>query len=87
MERFLTTPLEEREKFEQTNSLNARLSSNQAVIAKLEKELHDATAERDAEVSPKITSVLFACRNQRFEVPPSVAQLDSLARLSVPICP
>ena len=84
MERFLTTPLEEREKFEQTNSLNARLSSNQAVIGKLEKELHDATAERDTEVSPKLTSVLFALRNQRFA---SVAQLVSLARLLVRIWP
>lgn len=51
MERFLTTPLEEREKAEQTKSLNARLAANQAVIAKLEKELADAIAERDGEVS------------------------------------
>ncbi len=51
MERFLTTPLEEREKFEQMKSLSARLSSNEAVIAKLEKELNDAIAERDSEVS------------------------------------
>jgi len=51
MERFLTTPLEEREKLEQINNLSARLSSNEAVIAKLEKELNDAIAERDSEVS------------------------------------
>ncbi|CAF0877530.1 unnamed protein product [Rotaria sp. Silwood1] len=51
MERFLTTPLEEREKFEQMKNLNTRLSSNEAIIAKLEKELNDAIAERDAEVS------------------------------------
>ena len=50
MERFLTTPLEEREKLEQIKSLSTRLSSNQAIIAKLEKELNDAIAERDAEV-------------------------------------
>ncbi len=50
MERFLTTPLEEREKLEQMKSLNARLLSNETVIAKLEKELNDATAERDLEV-------------------------------------
>lgn len=51
MERFLTTPLEEREKLEQMKNLSARLSSNEAIIAKLEKELNDAIAERDAEVS------------------------------------
>ena len=51
MERFLTTPLEEREKSDQIKSLNTRLSSNQAVIAKLEKELSEAVAERDTEVS------------------------------------
>ncbi len=50
MERFLTTPLEEREKSEQIKSLGARLSSNEAIIAKLEKELNDAVAERDSEV-------------------------------------
>ncbi|CAF0814998.1 unnamed protein product [Rotaria sordida] len=50
MERFLTTPHEEREKFEQMNNLSTRLSSNEAIIAKLEKELNDAVAERDAEV-------------------------------------
>ncbi len=50
MERFLTTPLEEREKSEQIKSLSARLSSNEAIIAKLEKELNDAVAERDSEV-------------------------------------
>jgi hypothetical protein len=50
MERFLTTPLEEREKLEQMKSLSTRLSSNEAVIMKLEKELNDAIAERDAEV-------------------------------------
>ena len=50
MERFLTTPWEEREKFEQMKSLSTRLSSNEAVIAKLEKELNDAIAERDTEV-------------------------------------
>ena len=50
MERFLTTPLEEREKFEQMKSLGARLSANEAVISKLEKELNDAIGERDAEV-------------------------------------
>lgn len=50
MERFLTTPLEEREKVEQMKSLSTRLSSNQTIIAKLEKELNDAIAERDAEV-------------------------------------
>lgn len=51
MERFLTTPFEEREKTEQSKSLNARLASNQSVISKLEKELADAIAERDGEVS------------------------------------
>ena len=51
MERFLTTPFEEREKAEQSKSLNARLSSNQSVISKLEKELADVIAERDGEVS------------------------------------
>lgn len=51
MERFLTTPLEEREKLEQMKNLSERLSSNEAIIAKLEKELNDAIAERDAEVS------------------------------------
>jgi hypothetical protein len=51
MERFLTTPLEEREKFEQIKSLSTRLSSNESVIAKLEKDLNDAVAERDSEVS------------------------------------
>jgi hypothetical protein len=50
MERFLTTPVEESEKVEQVNSLNARLSANEAVIAKLEKELNDAIADRDLEV-------------------------------------
>jgi len=50
MERFLTTPLEEKEKFEQMKNLSARLSSNQTVIAKLEKELNDAITERDTEV-------------------------------------
>ncbi|CAF2818176.1 unnamed protein product [Rotaria sp. Silwood2] len=50
MERFLTTPLEEREKFEQMKNLNTRLSSNEAIIAKLEKELNDAIAERDADL-------------------------------------
>ena len=50
MERFLTTPLEEREKVEQMKSLSTRLSANEAVIIKLEKELNDAIAERDAEV-------------------------------------
>ncbi len=53
MERFLTTPLEEREKVDQMKSLNTRLSSNEAIIAKLEKELNDAVAERDSEVSKK----------------------------------
>ncbi len=53
MERFLTTPLEEREKVDQMKSLNTRLSSNEAIIAKLEKELNDAIAERDSEVSKK----------------------------------
>ena len=62
MERFLTTPLEEREKADQTKSLNARLSSNQAVIGKLEKELADAVAERDAEVSFSVhTSISSIC--------------------------
>ncbi|CAF1159711.1 unnamed protein product [Adineta steineri] len=50
MERFLTTPLEEREKDDQIKSLNTRLSSNETIIAKLEKELNDAIADRDAEV-------------------------------------
>jgi len=50
MERFLTTPVEESEKVEQVNSLNARLSANEAIIAKLEKELNDAIADRDLEV-------------------------------------
>lgn len=50
MERFLTTPLEEREKGEQMKSLNTRLAANENVIAKLEKELNDAIADRDAEV-------------------------------------
>lgn len=50
MERFLTTPLEEREKLEQMKSLSTRLSSNETIIAKLEKELNDAVAERDSEV-------------------------------------
>lgn len=53
MERFLTTPLEEREKVEQMKNLSTRLSSNEAIIAKLEKELNDAIAERDAEVRRK----------------------------------
>jgi hypothetical protein len=58
MERFLTTPLEEREKFEQIKSLSTRLSSNESVIAKLEKDLNDAVAERDSEVSYSlITSI------------------------------
>ncbi|CAF4209446.1 unnamed protein product, partial [Rotaria sp. Silwood2] len=30
-------------------NLNTRLSSNEAIIAKLEKELNDAIAERDAD--------------------------------------
>ena len=51
LERFLTTPLEEREKVEQTTNLNARLVSNESTIAKLEKELNEAIAERDTEVS------------------------------------
>jgi len=59
MERFLTTPLEEREKVDQMKSLNTRLSSNEAIIAKLEKELNDATAERDSEVSKK-KSICFS---------------------------
>ena len=50
MERFLTTPLEEREKLEQMKSLSTRLWSNETIIAKLEKELNDAVAERDSEV-------------------------------------
>lgn len=50
MERFLTTPVEEREKFEQMKSLSTRLASNETIIAKLEKELNDAIAERDSEV-------------------------------------
>jgi hypothetical protein len=50
MERFLTTPLEEREKLEQMKSLSTRLSANETIISKLEKELNDAIAERDAEV-------------------------------------
>ena len=50
MERFLTTPLEEREKSEQVKSLKERLSSNETIIAKLEKELNDVIAERDSEV-------------------------------------
>jgi hypothetical protein len=54
MERFLTTPHEEREKIEQIKSLSTRLSSNEAIIAKLEKELNDAIAERDSEVSKKV---------------------------------
>ena len=64
MERFLTTPFEEREKAEQSKSLNARLAANQSVISKLEKELADANAERDAEVSGTssqiISSIWFA---------------------------
>jgi hypothetical protein len=55
MERFLTTPLEEREKYEQIKNLSARLSSNEAVIAKLEKELNDVTAERDLDVSQPVS--------------------------------
>ena len=58
MERFLTTPLEEREKADQTKSLNTRLASNQSEISKLEKELADAIAERDAEVSRKVTKII-----------------------------
>lgn len=54
MERFLTTPLEEREKLEQMKNLSTRLSSNEAIIAKLEKELNDVIAERDAEVSSRV---------------------------------
>ena len=50
MERFLTTPLEEREKSEQVKNLKERLSSNETIIAKLEKELNDVIAERDADV-------------------------------------
>ncbi|CAF3787429.1 unnamed protein product [Rotaria magnacalcarata] len=53
MERFLTTPLEEREKVDQMKNLSIRLSSNEAVIAKLEKELNDAVAERDAEIKAR----------------------------------
>ncbi|UJR20707.1 hypothetical protein I4U23_023828 [Adineta vaga] len=53
MERFLTTPLEEREKGEQMKSLNTRLSANEAVIAKLEKELNDVIADRDAEIKAR----------------------------------
>lgn len=51
MERFLTTPFEEREKIDQIKSLNGRLVSNENEIKKLEKELAEAKAERDAEVS------------------------------------
>ena len=58
MERFLTTPFEEREKAEQSKSLNARLAANQSVISKLEKELADANAERDAEVSRKSSEII-----------------------------
>jgi hypothetical protein len=74
MERFLTTPFEEREKAEQINNLNVRLTSNQTIIARLEKELNDAVAERDIEVSSiddallvlrlsptNLIFVLFAC--------------------------
>lgn len=53
MERFLTTPLEEREKLEQMKNLSTRLSSNEAIIAKLEKELNDAIAERDSEIKAR----------------------------------
>ncbi len=59
MERFLTTPHEEREKIEQIKSLSTRLSSNEAIIAKLEKELNDAIAERDSEVSKKVFFLFF----------------------------
>ncbi|CAF2080759.1 unnamed protein product [Rotaria magnacalcarata] len=59
MERFLTTPLEEREKVDQMKNLSIRLSSNEAVIAKLEKELNDAVAERDAEVSQTLVIFFF----------------------------
>jgi len=59
MERFLTTPHEEREKIEQIKSLSTRLSSNEAIIAKLEKELNDAIAERDSEVSKKVFLFFF----------------------------
>jgi hypothetical protein len=59
MERFLTTPLEEREKLEQMKNLNIRLSSNEAIIAKLEKELNDVIAERDAEVR----EIFFSMKN------------------------
>lgn len=60
MERFLTTPLEEREKGEQMQSLNTRLTANETVIAKLEKELNDAVADRDAEVSHTFGSSLLS---------------------------
>ncbi|CAF0890178.1 unnamed protein product [Didymodactylos carnosus] len=50
MERFLTTPNEEREKVEELTNLNDRLISNERVIRKLEKELNDAIQERDTEV-------------------------------------
>lgn len=59
MERFLTTPVEEREKFEQMKSLSTRLSANETVIAKLEKELNDAIAERDSEVCKENVFFLF----------------------------
>ncbi|CAF1050893.1 unnamed protein product [Didymodactylos carnosus] len=49
MERFLTTPNEEREKVEEIRNLNDRLISNEGVIRKLEKELNDAIQERDTE--------------------------------------
>lgn len=59
MERFLTTPFEEREKLEQMKSLNARLSSNESIISKLEKELNDAIAERDAEVRLRVICLII----------------------------
>jgi len=53
MERFLTTPVEEREKIEQITNLNDRLISNEQIIQKLEKELNDAIQDRDTEIKAK----------------------------------